>query len=106
MSGRSRAGWPATIRATGPLLSRIAAAILGGYALSWSVAALLAATLPATLALDRVEAVLIGGLAAFPIHVGAAIWCFASTSAARAWAGLTPALPLTGLAFLLVPAGS
>lgn len=106
MSGRPRAGRLAAIRATGPLLSRIAAALLGGYALSWSVAALLAAILPATLTLDRVEAVLIGGLAAFPVHVGAAIWCFASPSPARAWAGLAPALPLTGLAFMLAPAGA
>lgn len=70
----------------GPLLSRIVAALFGGYALA-------ALTSVATLALPmaRTEAVFTGLLLSFLVYVGAVVWVFAVRSARRAWAGLVVA---------------
>jgi len=76
------------------LLSRIVAALFGGYALAalTSVAAL-------ALPMDPVEAVLAGMQASFLVYAGAAVWVFAARSARRAWLGLAvAALPLLVLA--------
>jgi len=76
--------------ATGPLISRIVAALFGGYALAGlsSVAVL---ALPMT----RPQAVLTGMMASFAIYAGAVIWVFAVRSALKAWLGLIAvALPL------------
>jgi Protein of unknown function (DUF3649) len=81
------------LRATGPLVSRIIAALVGGYALAalFSVAVL-------ALPLSKPQAVLTGMLASFAIYAGAVIWVFAVRSALKAWAGLlivaVPLLPL------------
>jgi uncharacterized protein DUF3649 len=81
------------VRSTGPLISRIVAALFGGYALAalFSVAVL-------ALPLSRPQAVLTGMLASFAIYAGAVIWVFAVRSALKAWAGLlivaVPLLPL------------
>lgn len=78
------------IRHVGPLISRIVAALFGGYALAALVSV-------ATLALpmSRPQAVLTGMLASFLVYTGAVIWVFAVRSARRAWAGLLlAALPL------------
>jgi Protein of unknown function (DUF3649) len=78
---------------TGPLVSRIVAALFGGYALAalFSVAVL-------ALPLSKPQAVLTGMLASFAIYAGAVIWVFAVRSALKAWAGLiivaVPLLPL------------
>ena len=66
-----------------PLVSRIVAAVLGGYALA-------ALTSVATLALpmERGEAVLTGMMLSFIVYAIAVIWVFAASSALRAWAGL------------------
>ena len=66
-----------------PLVSRIVAAVLGGYALA-------ALTSVATLALpmERGEAVLTGMMLSFIVYAAAVIWVFAASSALRAWAGL------------------
>lgn len=77
-------------RRVAPLVSRIVAALFGGYALAAlvSVAAL-------ALPMSKSQAVLTGMLASFVIYAGAVIWVFAVRSAWRAWAGLmTAALPL------------
>lgn len=74
----------------GPLLSRIVAALCGGYALA-------ALTSVAMLALPmaRTEAVLAGLLLSFLVYAGAVVWVFAVRSARRAWAGLLlAAVPL------------
>ncbi|WP_235578209.1 DUF3649 domain-containing protein [Pseudorhodoferax sp. Leaf267] len=65
------------------MLSRIVAALFGGYALA-------ALTSVATLALplSRSEAVLTGMLLSFLVYAGAVVWVFAVRSARRAWAGL------------------
>lgn len=70
-------------RRVGPLLSRIVAAVFGGYALAalGSVAAL-------ALPMDKPQAVITGTLASFAIYAGAVVWVFAVRSARRAWAGL------------------
>lgn len=83
------------VRATGPLVSRIVAALVGGYALAalFSVAVL-------ALPLSRPQAVLTGMLASFAIYAGAVIWVFAVRSALKAWAGLLiVAAPLVPLAW-------
>ena len=79
----------------GPLVSRIIAAIAGGYALAAlvSVAAL-------ALPIAAPQAVLSGMLASFAVYSGAVIWVFAARSARRAWAGLLmTALPLLSAAW-------
>jgi hypothetical protein len=80
------------VRHTGPLLSRIVAAIFGGYAL-----AALASVSVLVLPLSRSQAVLAGMLASFLIYAGAVVWVFAVRSALRAWSGLL----LLGLPLLL-----
>lgn len=79
--------------ATGPLLSRIIAALIGGYAL-----AALSSVAVLALPMNKVQAVITGQLASFLIYAGAVIWVFAVRSALRAWVGLIiVAVPL-GLA--------
>jgi hypothetical protein len=81
-------------RPRGPLVSRIAAALFGGYALAGltSVAAL-------ALPMGTVEAVLTGMQASFVVYAVAAIWVFAAKSARRAWLGLAvAAVPLLAAA--------
>ncbi|ABD08220.1 conserved hypothetical protein [Rhodopseudomonas palustris HaA2] len=70
-------------RVIGPLVSRIVAALLGGYALAalFSVAVL-------ALPLSKPQAVLTGQLASFAICTGVVIWVFAVRSALKAWIGL------------------
>lgn len=77
------ARWIAPVAAWLPLMSRIAAALFGGYALAalCSVAAL-------ALPIDPRQAVFTGMLASFLLYAGAVIWVFAVRSAARAWLGL------------------
>jgi hypothetical protein len=80
----------ARARRTGPLISRIVAAVLGGYALAalTSVAAL---ALPMT----KPQAVISGMLLSFLVFTAAVVWVFAVRSARRAWAGLLlAAVPL------------
>ena len=73
-----------------PLVSRIVAAVFGGYAL-----AALASVASLALPMDQVQAVLTGMLASFIVYACAVIWVFAARSARRAWAGLAiVAVPL------------
>ena len=79
--------------ATGPLISRIVAALVGGYAL-----AALSSVAVLALPMNKVQAVIAGQLASFLVYAGAVIWVFAVRSALKAWMGLIiVALPL-GLA--------
>ena len=81
--------WGAAWRA-GPLVSRILAAIGGGYVLA-ALASVAALALP----MARPQAVLTGMLASFAVYTGAVIWVFAVRSAWRAWGGLlVAAVPL------------
>ncbi|WP_233238248.1 DUF3649 domain-containing protein [Bordetella sp. LUAb4] len=90
------------IAAVVPLLSRIVAAIVGGYGLAalFSVAVL---ALPMT----RPQAVLTGQLASFALYAGAVVWVFAVRSAWRAWVGLlVVAAPLLLAASLVTRGGA
>lgn len=73
----------ARVRSIGPLVSRIIAALFGGYAL-----AALASVAVLALPVSKPQAVLAGMLASFAIYAGAVVWVFAVRSARRAWAGL------------------
>jgi ABC-type polysaccharide/polyol phosphate export permease len=78
-----------------PLISRIAAALFGGYAL-----AALASVATLAFPIARPQAVLTGMMLSFLIYAGAVIWVFAVRSAARAWTGLVvAAVPLLLAAF-------
>jgi hypothetical protein len=66
-----------------PLVSRIVAAVLGGYGLV-ALASVAALALP----MDKSQAVLTGMLASFIFYACAVIWVFAVRSARRAWVGL------------------
>lgn len=76
------------------VLSRAAAAILGGYALASAAAACLAVWLP----LGRADAVTTAQMLSFVVYACGVIWVFATRNAWRAWAGiLAPAALLGGL---------
>ena len=78
------------IRAVAPLLSRIIAALLGGYGL-----AALSSVAVLALPVSKPQAVIAGMLASFLVYAGAVIWVFAVRNAWRAWGGLLlAALPL------------
>lgn len=66
------------------LTSRIAAALFGGYALTYFSAAVLAKLLPVA----RSEAVVIALLSGLIIYAAAIMWVFSASSARRAWLGL------------------
>ncbi|VVD92488.1 iron uptake protein [Pandoraea pneumonica] len=72
-----------SVRRVGALISRIVAAIAGGYAV-----AALASVAVLSLPIDKPQAVITGMLASFAIYAGAVVWVFAVRTAWRAWAGL------------------
>jgi hypothetical protein len=79
-----------TVRRIGPLLSRIAAAVFGGYGLG-ALTSVAAVALPVA----RTEAVFTGILSSFIVYAIAVIWVFAARSATHAWMGLVvAAIPL------------
>ncbi|MBR0564958.1 DUF3649 domain-containing protein [Azoarcus sp. L1K30] len=75
------------------LISRIVAALIGGYALASVFSIFLSHLLPSELP----EAVLGATLFSFAIYTAAIIWVFAAASAARAWLGLLIPGALMGL---------
>lgn len=80
------------------LLSRVLAAVFGGYALTSGVAVLLSSILP----LSRVEAVQTATLSAFVVYTCAVIWVFSVQDLRRAWLGmLLPAIACGGIGMLL-----
>lgn len=77
-------------RRHGPLVSRIVAAIAGGYALG-ALASVAALALP----MSAPQGVVTGMLVSFVFYTGAVIWVFLARSATRAWLGLAiVAVPL------------
>ncbi|MBM0107466.1 DUF3649 domain-containing protein [Steroidobacter sp. S1-65] len=62
----------------------MAAAILGGYALTALATMALAMNLP----MSRAEASMAATLLSFPIYTCAMIWVFATRTAKRAWLGI------------------
>lgn len=80
------------------LLSRVVAALAGGYALAALATVFLSAALP----LQRADAVLTATMLSFALYAAAIIWVFAAASAPRAWLGLVVcALPLGALCLWL-----
>lgn len=80
------------------LLSRVVAAVIGGYLLASISTIFLSFILPASLP----EAVLGATLVSFAIYTAAIVWVFAARNATRAWLGLLlPGVGLTALAFIL-----
>jgi len=80
----------ASVLAWLPLVSRIIAALFGGYVLA-ALCSIAALALP----IDGRQAVFTGMLASFLLYAGAVVWVFAVRSARRAWIGLIViALPL------------
>jgi hypothetical protein len=84
-----------TKSAVWPTISRITAALLGGYLFTYAFTAALARLLP----LDKVDALVIASLPSFVIYTLAILWAFACRSARRAWAGMALALPLSVIGF-------
>lgn len=85
------------------VLSRLCAAVLGGYALAAAVAVFIAAVLPTAPA----DAVLAGMQLSFVVHTLAVIWAFSPVPALRMWAGLVlPAVALSAGGWLLARGGA
>ena len=78
-----------------PVVCRILAAIVGGYAFTYAFTAALARVLP----LPAVDAVWVASLPAFALYTLAMLWAFAARSLWRAWWGVALALPLGLLGF-------
>jgi len=79
------------------LLSRVGAAVLGGYLLASALGVFSGALFP-----GDAEAVLAGVQLGFAVHVAAVIWAFSPVALGRVWAGLLlPAAALAALAVLL-----
>jgi hypothetical protein len=76
------------------LMSRIAAAVFGGYALAHT----LPITLFAVMSLAKAEAALFAIQFGFLAYTAAVIWAFAAPSARAAWLGLLIPTALTCLA--------
>ncbi len=80
------------------LLSLVAAALLGGYALATAVGILLGVALPTS----RGEAVLFANMLSFAIYLGAVIWVFTLRRPALAWLGLlVPSVLLSAIGLAL-----
>ncbi|TBU71723.1 DUF3649 domain-containing protein [Phytopseudomonas daroniae] len=77
------------------VVSRVLAAILGGYAVAYAFTAALARLLP----LAKVDALIVASLLSFAIYTLAILWAFCAASAWRAWAGMGVALPLAAIGF-------
>lgn len=71
-------------RAAVHVVSRVAAALAGGYALVWGAVALII-TLGTALGLDFHTAETLANLLAFPFYLAALLWAFAAASLARVW---------------------
>lgn len=94
MNVRRKTSW----RQRGPVVSRVLAALLGGYATTAAGTAALALYLP----LSRIDATIAATLASFAVYALAIMWAFAARTAWRAWAGLL--LPGAVLAACVLPA--
>jgi hypothetical protein len=77
------ASGPST-RLLGGVISRVTAAVFGGYGFAAIATVFLSFILP----LPRGEAVMAATLLSFAIYVAAVIWVFAARTALRAWLGL------------------
>lgn len=82
------------------VLSRVVAAIGGGYLLASLLSVVVARVMP----LPHASAVMTGMLLSFLFYACAALWVFAARTARTAWIGLiVPAILLALVAWLLGP---
>ncbi|MDR4495824.1 MAG: DUF3649 domain-containing protein [Nitrospirales bacterium] len=78
--------------------SRVAAAALGGYALTYACTAFLSVVLP----LARSEAVVTASMVSFLIYTAAILWAFAAATPILAWfVLLIPTVLFGGLSWLM-----
>lgn len=84
-----------TRSAAWPVISRICAALLGGYCFTYAFTAALARVLP----LDKVDALVTASLLSFAVYTLAILWVFSCRSARKAWGGMALALPLALIGF-------
>ncbi|MBW7901929.1 MAG: DUF3649 domain-containing protein [Rhodocyclaceae bacterium] len=83
--------------------SRVAAAALGGYALTSAATVALALLWP----IPKAQAVLAATMLSFTLYTVAVLWAFATPSATRAWGGmLAGTAALAGVAWLLGAGGA
>lgn len=68
-----------------PIVLRLVAAIVGGYAVSAGLAALAAVVLPAATPMPRSEAVVLSSMLAFLVYLALLIWAFAEPRLVRLW---------------------
>lgn len=71
-------------------LSRITAALLGGYAFTYTFTAAVARLLP----FDPIDAMITATLLSFVVYTLAILWAFACRSLFKVWVGVALALPL------------
>lgn len=84
------------------VVSRILAAMIGGYALTAAISVLLALLLP----VSRAEATQASTMLSFIIYAVVVIWVFSTRTATRAWIGLlVTALPLGLICWWLIAGG-
>ncbi|HEX7027875.1 MAG TPA: DUF3649 domain-containing protein [Gammaproteobacteria bacterium] len=87
---KSKPLWP-------QVLSRVLAAIVGGYALTYCVTAFLAVYLP----MSPVDNVFVSGMLAFAVYTALVIYAFAASRHERVWLHYSlSVVVLAGLAFL------
>jgi hypothetical protein len=85
------------------IASRVAAALLGGYAFTWGFSALLA-TVQVHAGIGYGDALQLAFLLAFLVYLVALCWAFAAASLARVWLTLAGGgAAMTGAAWLLMP---
>lgn len=81
-----------TCRPTG-LITRIAAAVLGGYALANLLPLAVAGLLP----IGHAESAMTALLLSFTVYTAAILWAFAARSAGWAWAAVMVSAVLSGV---------
>jgi hypothetical protein len=82
------------------IVSRVLAAIFGGYLLANVIAIALSYVLPGS----RADGVLVAMFISFIIYAGAVVWVFTARTAWVAWLGLLiPGLVSSAIIFLLYP---
>ena len=81
--------------------SRVAAAAVGGYGLTYTATACLTVLLP----FQKTEAILTAAMLSFALYTGAILWAFAAATPKRAWLGLlVPAAVCGTIALSFAPA--
>lgn len=78
-----------------PTVSRIVAALFGGYLFTYAFTAALARLLP----VDKVDALVITTLLSFVVYTLVILWSFGCHSVRRVWGGMSLAVPLGIIGF-------